>query len=426
MIGTLGVIIVIGLIVLGVPLWVSFSLGAALVLLFDMGVPVATLAQLSFASVDSYALLAAPFFVLAGSFLVRSGGMEPMQQLIGITIGSMRSGLPILIIVVGSVLGAISGSAAACLAILAVVVLPLFQASGYSRSYGAGLALVSAELGLIIPPSIFLILFGAANQVSIIDLFSGGLSSGILIALFMIPVAIITARQAPEARNRKRRVGVSVRGLLVQCIPLFGFPILVLGGIYGGLFSPTESASVATFYALFLGVVVYRKLGWKHFQAAVEETARITGLIYMIVLGADLFARMLSYMQMPAMISAVAVGIELDATSFMLVVVAFLLFLGLFFSSLPMVVTILPLFLPTAKALGIDPVVYGVIGVICASFGEMTPPFGPQLWIAEPLCRVPMGQILWKAMPFLGAWVVALVVLVLFPEVILFSVEALR
>jgi C4-dicarboxylate transporter DctM subunit len=200
----------------------------------------------------------------------------------------------------------------------------------------------------------------------------------------------------------------------------------VLGGIYGGLFSPTESASVAIFYALFLGVAVYRKLSLKHFGGALEETARITGLIYMIVLGADLFSRMLSYMQMPAAISAFVVGIEMDATTFMLAVVAFLLFLGLFFSSLPMVVTVLPLFLPTAKALGIDPVFFGVIGVICACFGEMTPPFGPQLWIAEPLCRVPMGQILWKAMPLLGAWMVALVILVLWPELMLWSVEALR
>jgi len=426
MIGTLGVVVVVGLIVLGVPLWVGFVLGAALVLLFDMGVPVATLAQLSFASVESYPLLAAPFFVLSGSFLVRSGGMEPLQQLIGITIGSLRSGLPILIIVTGSVLGAISGSAAACLAILAVVVLPLFQASGYSRAYGAGLALVSAELGLIIPPSIFLILFGAANQVSIIDLFSGGLASGILIALLMIPVAVATARQAPEARQRRRPEGVSVPRLLLRCVPLFGFPVLVLGGIYGGLFSPTESASVAVFYALFLGTVVYRKLGLREFQGALDETARITGLIYMIVLGADLFARMLSYLQMPAAISAFVLEVDLGPTAFMLAVVGFLLFLGLFFSSLPMVVTILPLFLPAAKQLGIDPVFFGVIGVICACFGEMTPPFGPQLWIAEPLCRVPMGQILRKAMPFLGAWVVALAILVLWPELMLWSVAALR
>ncbi|HKY95070.1 MAG TPA: TRAP transporter large permease [Kiloniellales bacterium] len=426
MIATLGVIVVVGLIVLGVPLWVGFVLGAALVLLFDMGVPLATLAQLSFASVESYPLLAAPFFVLSGSFLVRSGGMEPLQQLIGITIGSLRSGLPILIIVVGSVLGAISGSAAACLAILAVVVLPLFQASGYSRPYGAGLALVSAELGLIIPPSIFLILFGAANQVSIIDLFSGGLASGILIALCMIPIAVATARQSPEARTRKRPDGVYLHHLLLRCLPIFGFPVLVLGGIYGGLFSPTESASVAIFYALFLGVAVYRRLGIALFSAALEETARITGLIYMIVLGADLLARMLGYMQMPAAIGSLVNAVDLGPTEFMLAVVAFLLFLGLFFSSLPMVVTILPLFLPAAKQLGIDPVFFGVIGVICASFGEMTPPFGPQLWIAEPLCRVPMGQILWKAMPFLGAWVVALVILVLWPDFMLASVEALR
>jgi len=428
MIGYAGLAIVIALMVIGVPLWVSFALGAIAVLAFDMGVPTETLAQMAFSSVDSYPLLACPLFVLSGALLVRGGAMEPMQRLIGITIARVHGGLPCLVIVTGAILGAISGSAGACLAILAIVVLPLFQPAGYTRAYGAGIALASAELGLIIPPSIFLILFGAFNQVSIIDLFSGGLAGGLLIAACMLPVAIFMGKRSADAvaMRHRRASDADVRALLLQSAPLLGFPVLVLGGIYGGVFSPTESASVATMYALFLGVAVYRKLSAAEFTNALAETASLTGMIYMIILGADLFSRMLSFMQIPQAISALVVGIELDPTLFLLVVVAFLVFVGFFFSSLPMVVTVLPLFMPTVKSLGIDPVVFGVIGVICASFGEMTPPFGPQLWVAEPLCRVPMGQIFREVLPFLAAWIVALVIMVLFPDLIIWAVHLLR
>ena len=424
---TIALVSTLFFILIGVPIWVAFVLGGAAVLLLDMGMPIETIAQFAFASFETYPLLAAPFFILSGALMVRSGGMEPLQILVSNTVYRIQGGLPILVIIVGAVLGAVSGSAAACLAILAAVILPLFAKGGLSRAYGAGVSLVSAELGLIIPPSIFLILFGASNQISIQDLFSGGLAAGVILTACMVPVAIWTSVRLKE----KSEVNSDMfqwqdGGSLIKCLPLLFYPVIILGGIYGGIFSPTESASVAVFYSLFLGLFAYQKLTMAMFVQSLEDTVRLTALIYMLVFGADMLSRLLVYMEIPSGIAQLMLSLDLGPTAFLFAVTLFLLVVGLVFSSLPMVIMVIPLFLPTVISLGINPIYFGVIGVICASLGEITPPFGPQLWIAEPICDVPMSKILKQAAPFLLAWVVALMLMIIFPQMLLYPMEALR
>lgn len=423
--GWIGIAVLLLLVLGGVPLAVAFIIGSAIIAIFSMGVPLNALGQFAYAAVNSYPLLAAPFFILAGHLLVRSGGMDALRMLFQAFVGNITGGLPVAAIIFGAVLGAISGSAAACLAILATVMIPVFTSMKYERAFASGIIVTSAELGLIIPPSIFLILFGAFNRISITELFTAGMAAGILIAVFMAIVAVFISHRRGYASSepvswRQRREAT------FRALPLIGFPILVLGGIYGGFFSPTESASVAVIYALVLGIAVYRELDWVAFGEALIETAKITSVIYFLVIGADILSRMVGYLQVPALITDLVIDLDLGPLAFLFFVNAFLLVVGLFFSSLPMIITILPLFLPTVRALGIDPVLYGILGVINASIGEITPPFGPQLWLAEPICRVRMGAIIRQAWWFLLAWVAAVIVIILFPDIVMAPVHFMR
>lgn len=415
------------LLLIGAPIWVAFLFGGASVLLLDMGVPLQTIAQFAFSSVESYPLLAVPFFVLSGALLVRGGGMTPLRVLVGKTVARRSAGLPALVIVMAAVLGAVSGSSVACMAILAAVMLPLFTSAGLDRAHGAGIIAVASELGLIIPPSVFLIVFGAANQVSIGDLFIGGMSAGILLALCMLPFAIPRGRAEIQAAMAAAAPADPLTlGDVARVVPLLLFPVVILGGIYGGIMSPTESASIAVFYALALGLFVYRGLTFRLLNDALEETVRLTALVYFLLFGADMLARLFSYLELPRAITSLVLDLGLAGGGFMLAVTLFLLVLGMFFSSLPMVVVVLPLLLPTARSLGIDQVYFGIVGVICATLGGLTPPFSPQLWIAGPICGVPMGQILRQALPFIAAWLIGLGLLLAFPQIVTVPVAALR
>lgn len=424
MIGWIGLLALVSIAASGAPLVFAFVACAAIILIFGMGAPIESLAQLAFLSVNSFPLLAAPFFILAGHLILRGGGMVVLRDLFQALVGNVTGGLPVAAVIFGGVLGAISGSAAACLAIFATVMIPVFVGMRYDRSFAAGLAVTSAELGLIIPPSIFLILFGAFNRISITELFAAGMAAGAIIAVLMAVTAVVISRRrrypAAELMNWEQRVRA-----IVRATPLIGFPVVILGGIYGGVFSPTESASIAVLYAVLLGMF-YRGLTFAGFCDALIETAKITSVIYFLVIGADMLSRGVTFLGLPELATRVVLDLDLGPLAFLLAVNAFLLVVGLFFSSLPMIITILPLFLPAVIELGIDPVLYGVLGIICASIGEVTPPFGPQLWLAEPICETPMRSIIREAWPFLLAWVGAALIIIVFPGTLMIPVEYMR
>ncbi|MEW5725527.1 MAG: TRAP transporter large permease, partial [Thermodesulfobacteriota bacterium] len=383
------------------------------------------LAQLFFSTIDSYTLLAMPFFILAGNIILRSGGMIPLRDFMNALVGHFPGGLAVSTIVFAAFLGSISGSAAACLAIIGTVMVPILVESGYDRPFASGVAVTSAELGMLIPPSIFFILFGAFNQVSIADLFLSGIGPGLLSALLMCVAAVFLSKR------RKYVTGVKAdwarrRRTFFRVLPLAIMPVVVLGGIYSGLFSPTQAAAVSVYYALFLGFLVYRQLTWRSFLDATVETAKLSSMIYVMYVGADMFAKVLGYLGLPQLIARWVLTLELGPLAFLIVVELFLLAMGFFFSSIPMVVIVLPLFMPTVKTLGIDPVFYGCLAIFCSLIGEITPPMGPQLWIAAPICNEKMGKIAREAWIFLGAQVLALFAATFIPGIAMYPVYWMR
>jgi C4-dicarboxylate transporter DctM subunit len=399
--------------------------GSIIILLFSMGFPVPNIAQLFFATINSYTLLAMPFFILAGNLILRSGGMIPLRDFMSAMVGHWPGGMAVATIIFAAFLGSISGSAAACLAIIGTVVVPILVDSGYDRPFSSGMTVCAAELGMLIPPSLFFILFGAFNQVSIADLFLAGVGPGILSALLMSIVAVVISSRR-KYRIRPRASWQERKTTFIRVIPILLMPIVVLGGIYSGIFSPTQAASVSVYYAIVLGLFIYRELTWKGFIEALIDTAKLSSMIYIMYIGGDLFGKVLGYVGLPQMISEWVISMQLGPMSFLLVVELLLLVMGFLFSSIPMVIIVLPLFMPSVRHLGIDPVFYGCVAIQCALIGEITPPMGPQLWIAAPICNEKMGAIAREAWVFLGAQTLALFLSTFIPGIAMFLVNLMR
>lgn len=419
----LGVMILLFLI--GSPLAIAFSTGSIVILLFSVGFPVPNVAQLFFSTINSYTLLAMPFFIFAGNLILRSGGMVPLRDFMNAGVGHWPGGMAVATIIFAAFLGSISGSAAACLAIIGTVVVPILVESGYDRPFASGMTVTAAELGMLIPPSLFFILFGAFNQVSIADLFMAGVGPGILSAFFMCIVAVLISKRR-KYTTRSKASWQERRTTFIRVIPVLLMPVVVLGGIYSGIFSPTQAASVSVYYALILGIFIYKKLTWKSFLEALVDTAKLSSMIYLMYIGGDLFGKTLGYIGLPQIISEWVLAMELSPMGFLVVVELLLLGMGFFFSSIPMVIIVLPLFMPSAIGLGIDPVFYGLLAIFCSLIGEITPPMGPQLWIAAPICNEKMGAIAREAWPFLGAQVLALFLTTFIPGIAMWLVYWMR
>jgi C4-dicarboxylate transporter DctM subunit len=421
----LGIALMSILFLTGAPLAIAFCVGSSVIALFIMGIPVANLAQIFFSAINSYPLLACPFFILAGNLILRSGGMVPLRDFMQAMFGHWPGGLAVASLIFAAFLGSISGSSAACLAILGTIVLPILVDTGYDRPFVAGLSVVAGELGLLIPPSMFFIIFGALNQISIADLFLAGIGPGLLCTLIMGIVAVIISKRreyttVPPASWRKR--GKS----LIRVLPVLFMPIVVLGGIYSGIFSPTQAAAVSVFYAIGMGVFIYRVLNLKGIMEALVDTTKLASMIYLLIIGGDILSKMLAYLMLPQMISEWVISMELGPLGFLLVVEALLLAMGFFFSSIPMVIVVLPLFIPSVRSLGIDPVFYGLLAILDSLIGEITPPMGPQLWFAAPICKEKMGAIAREAWPFLGAMTLAMLIATFIPGVAMFLVDIFR
>lgn len=412
----IGIGLIFFLLLSGAPLAIAFALGSSIVVLMAMGTPLSTVASLMFNSVNSFPLLASPFFILAGSLIFRSGGMEYLRDFMQVVVGQVRGGLAVAAVIIGAFLGALSGSSAAGLAIMGTIVLPIMVESGYDRPFCAALALNGGELSWIIPPSLALIIFGSITRISIPDLFLAGIGTGILAAIFMVIIALVISkrRNYPVGPQASWRVKAS---LFVKASPYILMPVVVLGGIYSGIFSPTESGMVATFYVLLIGLLVYRKLTWAGIRDALWETASLACVIYALVASSVIFGNAVAYLHLPDMLVEAVLGLNLSPIRFLLMAEALLLAMGFLFSGIPMIIVVLPLFLPVVYRLGIDPVLYGILAIIATSIGEITPPVGPQLWLAAPICKVDMGKIIRESWPFLGAMALAMVVATFVPGI---------
>lgn len=404
--------------VMGVPLFASVGLTTALAL-FLIDIPFTLLAQTGYSSLTPFPLLTIPLFVLAGR-LMEVGGMA--SRMIGIAtklVGAYRGSMGLVTVFACMLFGALSGSGPATTAAIGSATVPAMKKDGYDVPFAAAITASAGALGSLIPPSNLMIIYGLVSETSIPRLFLAGVIPGFLVTFLLMATTYMIARKRGYGGGGDAFTWGPFLSAAWEGKWSIGAPILILGGIYGGIFTPTEAAGVAVFYALFVGLFIYRELTLTKLLEALRFTALLTGIL--ILLTPTLaFGQLTAFYDVP---SAVQAGITALTTSPFLVlmlIAVFYIFVGTFMESLAQIVLFTAVFLPLVTSLGIDPVLFGIFTVITCEIGFLTPPLGANLTIASRISGISLERISVAVLPFIAAYIVGLIILILIPDLTLF------
>jgi tripartite ATP-independent transporter DctM subunit len=368
---------------------------------------------------SNYIILAVPLFILAAELMNIGSMTDRLMVFCNAFVGRFRGGLAQVNVLQSIIFAGMSGSAIADAAGSGKIMQRLMTADGkYPASYAAALTAATAVIGPIIPPSIPMIVYALVSDASIGYLFLGGVVPGLLMAgLQMLLVAFDARRKGfpvePPTPLRE------LPGITLRAFPALMMPVVLLGGIYTGVTTPTEAAAVAAAYALVISVVLYRSVSFADFYESVRSSAHTTASIGMLIAGALVFNYVVTVENIPQHLTVLLAAWQLSPTMFLILVNVILLFLGCLLEGTTIILVILPVFLPTAHALGIDTVHFGVMCVVNIMLGLVTPPYGLLLFIMTRIAEVPMRDLVRDVLPFIGSMVVALIIITFFPETVL-------
>lgn len=396
------------LLAFGVP--VAYALAvAALATLLYIDLPVLVLVQQITGGAGSASLVAIPLFILAGEIMMRGGISERLIGLASAMVGRMRGGLGQVSIVSSLFFGGVSGSAIADVSAVGGAMIPQMVQRGYARDYAVNVSVTAALVALLVPPSHNLILFSAAagGGVSIVDLFAAGIVPALLMTLAVMATAYLLARRAGYGAESFPGFGVLLRRL-VAALPGLLLVALIFFGIRAGIFTAVESAAIAVLYALIVAGIAYRQLNWASFVDTIVHASRTTGAILFVIAAAAAFGWLLAYLEVPAATVDALRAIAHDKIMVLLLIVIVLLALGTFMDLAPMILICTPIFLPVARAYGIDPLQFGVVLILAGGIGLVTPPVGSVLFVGAAIGRIGIGETLKTIWPF---WLAALAVL---------------
>ena len=404
---------------LGVPVAYTLCLSVASILIFFMDKPLVMITQIMFSGMDSFSFMAVPFFMLAGSFMSAGGVTKRLVSFSQSLVGSFTGGLAQTVSVSGCFFAAISGSSAATTAALGTTMVDEMEKKGYSREWATGVVASSGVVGIVIPPSITMVVYGVIADTSIGDMFVGGFVPGAMMGLSMMFVSWYLAKKRGIAPEGKFSV-VGVLKAFKESFFALMTPVIIIGGIYGGIFTPTEAAAVAVVYGIFVGLFIYKELKFADFPKIIFQAVIGTTMIMLLVGAANVFGWLLTNLQIPHQIAAFVVSITSSPIMFLLAMNVLLLVAGTMVNASAAVVILTPIFLPVAKTMGIDPLFFGVLMVVNLAIGCITPPVGLDLFVASAITKVPIERVMAASAPYLYALLVTLLVLTLFPGFITF------
>lgn len=415
----------LGLTFLGVPVAYTLCLSVATILVFFIDKPLVMVTQIMFSGIDSFSFMAVPFFMLAGSFMSAGGVTQRLVNFSQALVGSFRGGLAQTVSVSGCFFAAISGSSAATTAALGTTMVNAMEKKGYGREWATGVVASSGVVGIVIPPSITMVVFGVIGDVSIGDMFVGGFVPGIMMGLSMMFVSWYLAKKRGIEPDGEFSIGGVAKAFKESFFALMT-PVIIIGGIYGGIFTPTEAAAVAVVYGIFVGLFIYKELKFKDFPAIVFQAVIGTTMIMLLVGAANVFGWMLTNLQIPHRLGEFVVSITSSPFMFLMALNVLLLIAGTMVNASAAVVILTPIFLPVAKTLGIDPLFFGVLMVVNLAIGCITPPVGLDLFVASAITKVPIEKVMKASLPYLYALLVTLFILTLFPWFITVLPNALK
>ena len=417
---SLALIAIVALSVVGLPLGYAM-IGGSILWLFLSGLDMGTAAeQLLNGMMGSQLLLAIPLFILAAEFMNTGSIMDRLLHFCNALVGRFRGGLAQVNVVQSVIFASMSGSALADAAASGKLMQSLMTRDGkYPPAYAAALTCVSSVIGPIIPPSIPLVLYALVSDTSVGYLFLAGIIPGLLLGAVQSGLIAVTARRRKFPVEERVPLSALPR-VTWEALPALLMPVILLGCLYSGVTTPTEAAAVAAAYALLISVVLYRSVRWKDVYRSLATSARVTVSIGMLIAGALVFNFVITSENIPKTISTMLKAYELSPLTFLLMVNVLLLVLGCFLEGTTIILVILPVLLPTAEALGVDLVHFGVMAVVNIMIGLVTPPYGLLLFLMTKIADVPLRDMVREALPFLLVMFIALAIITLVPDVTLF------
>ncbi|MCV2402411.1 TRAP transporter large permease [Marinomonas sp. C2222] len=423
----------LALLILGAPVMASLGIAALASFLYLDENPI-KLVQIAFNSVGSFPLMALPAFILAGALMEASGISKRLVAIAESFAGPVTGGISAAAILACMFFGAISGSGPATTAAVGMLMIPAMTRRGYDKGYASAVTASSGGLGIIIPPSIPMVIFGISalgmtvpldaiakhgefQSISIPKLFIAGFFPGLVMSVSLMTLNYIQCRRYGYKGTGEGWSTADIRKAMRSGIWSMLAPLVILGGIYSGFFTPTESAIVAIFYTLFIGLFVHRELKLKDLIHSLETTTWLSGRVLLILFTATAFGRILVEHQIPTIIADSMLGVTDNLYVIWLLIIAFLLFVGMFMETLAAIMILTPVLLPVTYSLGIDPVHFGIVMVCSLSIGFSTPPLGENLFVASGISKTPLEEVTAKALPFACVSTIAVIVIAYVPSI---------
>lgn len=381
---------------------------------------ISNLAQSMVKASDSFTLIALPFFMLIGSLMEKSKIADDLIDFAESIVGRFTGGLGMTTIVASMLFAAISGSGIAEVAAIGAVMVPLMVKKGYDRGYSSALVAASATMGPTIPPGITLIIYGVTVGVSITALFTAAIIPGILMGVSLILYNyFISKKRDYKGTSKPFSVKAILKDMYTAKWALF-LPVLVLGGIYAGFFTPTEASVVGAVYALIVGSIIYKNIDMKTLKLCLTDSALLSATIMFLLGGATILGRLFSLEKIPENISEAILSLSDNAILIMIMINVILLIAGMFLDPTSSIILLAPIFLPIVVDLGYDPVFFGVIMIINLCIGLLTPPVGMNLFVAQSIGEVSFENLTVRVFPMIILLIILLIIFIIFPQIIMF------
>ena len=396
------------LLMLGVPIGYAIGIATLITLIIFSNIPITMIAQNAVAGVDSFPLLAIPFFMLAGNLMSSGGIAKRLVDFFESIIGHITGGLGMVTVVVCMFFAAISGSAVATVSAVGAFMIPEMVKHGYSKSFSAALTAAAGTIGVIIPPSVPFVIYGVVSGSSITELFTAGFLPGILMGVALIIICYIVSKKNKYKGTNKK---LSLKEIFISFKKAFWAilsPVIILGGIYSGKFTPTEAAVISVVYSFIVGVFIYKELTFKGAYVAFKDAIVVNGATTFMVGLSTAFAALLTMEQIPAKIASFILSISNNGFIVLLLINIFLLVVGMFIDNIPATIILTPILLPIAVSFGMSPITFGIMLTMNLAIGFCTPPYGIDLFVASAISKVGMDQISKQILKLIVALIIVL------------------
>ncbi|MGM8365989.1 TRAP transporter large permease [Virgibacillus sp. W0181] len=419
---TVLVAVLLGSLFISIPIAVALALSTIVVffIYYQEVNMITNLAQAMVTTADSFTLLAIPFFMLIGSLMEKSGIAESLINFAESLVGRITGGLGMTTIVASLLFAAISGSGVAEVAAIGAIMVPLMAKKGYDRDYAGALVAASATMGPVIPPGITLIIYGVTVGVSITALFTAAAIPGVILGMGLIVYNYFTSKKRGyKGLGGKTSIKAIMKDAYKAKWALF-LPVIILGGIYTGVFTPTEAAVVGSVYSLVVGAVVYKAINFKVLKEAFVDSALLSAIVMFLLGGATVLGRLFALERIPERIAESVLSLSDSAILIMIMINVILLIAGMFLDPTSSIILLAPLFLPIVVELGYDPVFFGVIMIINLCIGLLTPPVGMNLFVAQSIADVSFERLVVQVFPMILILIIVLIILIAFPQIVMF------